>query len=236
MTMKGFALALGSVLVAALPVHADLIYTFSFTSTSSPIEDFTFSITSSEFITAGSPTFDPFTITDGTNVWDIDQDLAGISTGIILGSTFLPAGDGCFAFGSAGAELLDNGCSFIAGPHGAPPLDAALVVAFNGGLPSETGTYSDLIFLGSAASQVGTPEHQQELFNNCCDGQNGVLNLTITETPEPRFLLLPLAACLLGVLLLIKKQKSPTSNRGGALHHEWESFGEGAPKPCVPRE
>lgn len=193
-------------MAAALPARADLVYTFSFTTTSSSIHDFTFSITSPEFIGAGSPTLDPFTITDGTKVWDIDQDLAGISTGITIGSTYLPAGDGCIAFGTAGAELLDNGCGPEV-PHGAPPLDAAFVVAFTGGLPMETGTYSDLIFDGDALSQVGTAQEQQEFFFNCCDGQNGALQLTITQTPEPRFVLLPLAACLIGLLLLAKNPR-----------------------------
>ena len=210
--MKGFALALGSVLVAALPAHADL----SFTSTGSSIEDFTFSITSPGFIGAGSPTLDPFTITDGTKVWTIDRDLAGTSTGIVLGSTYLPAGDGCMAFGTAAAELLDNGCSFE-GPPGAGPSFAAVVVAFDGGLPSETGTYSDLTFDGVAVSQPGTVHEEEEDFVNCCNGQNGVFNLTITETPEPRFVLFPLAAGLISVLLLAKAE-GPHAKRSGALH------------------
>jgi hypothetical protein len=109
-TMKSFALVLASVFAASLPCQAELVYDFSFTSTTSPIQSFSFSIDSPAFIGPGSSALPPFTITDGSNVWTLDQDLVGISTGVILGSTLLPAGDGCFAFGSSGAVLTNYVC------------------------------------------------------------------------------------------------------------------------------
>jgi len=180
--MKGFALALAAVL-AALPAEGSLLYTFSFTTISSPIQDFSFSLTSATFVGPGTPAFDPFKITDGANVWTMEQDSVGISTGIILGSTFLPAGDGCFSFGSAGASLVANGCASALQNSGASK--AAFSVDFSGGLPAAIGTYSNLI--GTAVIE---PAFTEEGLYDCCGGANGNLQLTITQIPEPRSCLL----------------------------------------------
>jgi hypothetical protein len=200
--MKSFALVLASVFAASFPCQAELVYDFSFTSTSAPIQSFSFSIDSPGFIVPGSPDIAPFTITDGSHVWTLDQDLVGISTGVILGSTLLPAGDGCFAFGSSGAVLTNNGCGVAIPNQGTS--EAAFVVDLPGGLPSSTGTFSNLLF---DAIAVLEPSFTEEGFYNCCGGSDGAMQLNITQTPEPSsFALLAMAICLCGTFLLTARQ------------------------------
>ena len=197
-----YTLTLALVLAAALPVQAGLIYTFSYTASRGTVQSFSFSMFSPTFIGPGTPPLSPFTITDRSTILPVTQALVGISTGIVLGSTFLPAGDGCFAFGSPDTELAQfHGCGAAMPNNGVS--QAELVVDLSGGLPSSTGTFSNLIFDGIVILQ---PSLTEDPFYNCCNaGATGTLQLTIVQIPEPRsFGLLVLGICLIGTVLLAK--------------------------------
>src|SRR5215471_21535455 len=101
--MKCLSFALTAVLAAAFPAQGGLIYTFSYTATTGTVQSFTFSMFSPTFIGPGPAVLAPFTITDDHGAGDSEvitmtQALVGISNGVILGSTLLPKGDGCFSF------------------------------------------------------------------------------------------------------------------------------------------
>ena len=93
--MLALALAVGT----ALPAYSDdLVYSFSYTAQVGTAQSFGFSLVSPTFIGPGMPAFQPFEIIDRSTVFTISQDLVGISTGVVFGSTFVPPGDGCFTF------------------------------------------------------------------------------------------------------------------------------------------
>jgi len=78
-------------------------------------------------------------------------------------------------------------------------LRPPFVVDVPGGLPANTGTFSNLLF---DAIAVLEPSFTEEGFYNCCGGSDGATQLTITRTPEPSgFALLAIAMCMCGTFL-----------------------------------
>lgn len=106
---------------------AQIAYEFSYTASSGPIHSFNFELTSQTFITGGSPSFTPFTITDGTNSWTITQiTIATSSNGI-----------GCIVFGTAGATLGPCNAYYVG--QGTQP-QGIFWLWFAAGLPNSLGT------------------------------------------------------------------------------------------------
>jgi hypothetical protein len=175
---------------------ADLQYSFSYVAETGPLQSFAISFTVPDFVTGGaSPSFTPFTLTDGNDSWTMTNDL------IESGGT----GVGCFLFGSASAQLttIFGPCSFAVA-DGA----GAFVFATNAGLPSTVGTYASTNFTGI----FDTPDGDIEILGPTGDSTNdaGAMSLTILETsPEPSTIVL-LALCLLSFLSLCgrKNQKN----------------------------
>lgn len=206
--MKFSVLAFALALLLGVPVYADYLYTFSYVATVGPIESFSFSIDSPNLITAGAtPTFPAFAITDGSTGWTIDEDLVGISTGTLLGSTLLPTGDGCFSFGTTYADLADyHGCATaLTTANG--PIQAGFTVDVPGGLPASTGTFSNLLFDGVATAPA------DEGFFNCCGGATGEFTLTVTEVPEPASFALVAAALGMTGSFLVRRVNYARVNR-----------------------
>ena len=185
--------------IGALPASAGLLYSFSYTAQTGAVQSFSFSLVSPTFIGPGTPALQPFMITDGSAVWTITQDLVGISTGVILGSTLLPAGDGCFSFGTSAADLSQSpGCGWFLSNNGIS--QAAFTVDVPGGLPSQKGQFSNLIFDGAV---VVEPPFTEESFVGCCGESTGIIQLTVSDVSEPFSLgLVTAGICTLGVLLL----------------------------------
>ena len=209
--MKSIGLALASLLAAALPAQANLIYAFSYTAERGPIQSFSFSMLSPTFISPGTPAFSPFTITDGSAVFAIQQDSVAISTGQFLGSQLIAPGDGCFSFGSSGSVL--SPCSWAL-PNTPGLSMAAFTVTVPGGPPSQTGTFSDLVFDGDTLLQ---PTLAEEPFYDCCGIQRtGTFQLTITQVPtqipEPSGMALLVAGIsIIGTLSVVRRRKAAGS-------------------------
>src|SRR5579863_2124405 len=90
MLFNRIALAVLLTLCAVSARAGPLVYDFSFTPTSGPVEAFEFSFVVPSFVTNGqTPAFTPFTITDGTNSVTMTQDL------------FVYNINSCFEFGTA---------------------------------------------------------------------------------------------------------------------------------------
>lgn len=188
----------------SLPValHADTIdYDFSYTPTSGSIQAFSFDIVSSTYLTEGSLNFASFSITDGTNVWDIVQ---GEETNVAL-YTGGPATTPCFALATdpSSAVLQTSGaCAVNLGMDTAP--GAAGILFSYVGAPafplSSSGMYeaTATIFIGP----VGTGD---SYVPGSTVGQ-GAMTLDVTSdpppdpvsTPEPR-LTAALALCFLSM-------------------------------------
>ena len=155
--------------------RASYIYDFDIDSNGG-IDAFSFSFTVPDFVGDGqSPTFTPFTVTDGTHTWTMINDLTGFTPG-------LPTA--CFAFDTGGTSSLQSQCAVgvFAPPDGALTLALAPGVLF----PNATGVYalsgSGLFdFVGAQATLITSP----------------VGTLTISSTPEPRG-----ASILLGLAFL----------------------------------
>jgi len=195
--MKYFTLVLVSVFGAVLPAYGSLLYSFTYTAQTGTVQSFSFSLLSPTFIGSGTPAFQPFTVTDGSTALTISQDLVGTSTGITLGSTFLPPGDGCFSFATSGADLAQfGGCGWAIPNNGVS--QAAFTVDIPGGLPSAIGTSSNLIFDGITLLQ---PSGTEDGFYNCCGGQSsGAMQLTVSQVPEPPTFL-PVVILAAGILV-----------------------------------
>jgi hypothetical protein len=74
----------------ATECRAEVTYKFSYTAQSGPVRSFSFSFTAPTFVTDGSsPTFTPFTLTDGTNSWTMTKDLVAVEdpTGLNRGAS-----------------------------------------------------------------------------------------------------------------------------------------------------
>ena len=174
--MKSIGLALASLLAAALPAQANLIYAFSYTAERGPIQ-----------------------------------------TGQILGSQLIAPGDGCFSFGSSGTVL--SPCSWAL-PNTPGLSMAAFTVTVPGGLPSQTGTFSDLVFDGNTLLQ---PTLAEEPFYDCCGIQRtGTFQLTITQVPtqipEPSgTALLAVGIWIIGTLSVVRRRKTADSGLAIAI-------------------
>lgn len=184
-------LSLTSLLTCCLAFvcHADVVYTFSYTATSGPVQDFSFSFTSPSFVTVGSsPAFTPFTLTDGVNNWTMTQDKVDLAdpTGLNIG---------CFMFGTPSAELDLGGpppfgpCSFI--PH-----EGAFRFDINGGLPSALGIYPARDFIGGFDTPAGLESIGGPLSLVGLDTGTMSLDITNASIPEPTSLSLILIAVL----------------------------------------
>ncbi len=171
-TLRTLAL---SMLVSCAAARASYIYDFN-VHAADGIDAFSFSFTVPDFVADGqSPTFTPFSVTDGTHTWTMVNDLTGFTPG-------LPTA--CFAFDTGGTSSLQSQCAV--GVF-APP-DGALTLALGPGVlfPNATGVYalsgSGLFdFVGAQGTLITSP----------------VGTLTISSTPEPRG-----ASILLGLAFL----------------------------------
>jgi len=129
MRLSGHILCLfGCALLATVPARASFIYDFVFTPTvtlaGNSIQSFSFTATSSDFITAPSAlSFTPFEITNGVT-----------STWIDAGESSLVGQNGCFVFVAFAPQILP-GCGFNATP-------GAGLLTLNSPLPSLTGQYA----------------------------------------------------------------------------------------------
>src|SRR6516225_9726359 len=138
------ALVVGCLAAAS---EGNVLYTFTYTATSGPVQSFSFSFTSPTYATDGSlPAFTPFTLTDGANSWTMTQDLVDVfdPTGLNMG---------CFQFGTPFASLsqgvppFGGPCSFAVGGPGVN--QGAFEFDTSGGLPSALGIYSARDFIGA---------------------------------------------------------------------------------------
>ena len=157
--------------------QAGIIYTFSYTAVRGPIQSFSFSFDSPDFVTdLTSPPFTPFTVTDGANNWTFTKDLVSVVD---------PAGlnIGCFVFGTqfagvGGPPPLFGPCSFSVGGPGVS--EAAFEFRLNGGLPTAAGVYLARDFFGAFDTAAGF-----EFIADRNDPTNPTGDMVLTVSPEP---------------------------------------------------
>lgn len=172
------AVLLLSVFVAS--ARADQLYTFSFTQTGGQIESFAVSFTVPTFVTTGqSPSFTPFTLTDGTHSVTLTEDLA------VQGAAF-----GDFEFDTP----TDASLAATGGITWNPPAGGAVIFELSS-LPTTDGTYDPAygggFYYGASSSDV--------------EDLSGTAQLTISQTPEPSSVIL-LLTTLLAVALMARKR------------------------------
>jgi hypothetical protein len=166
---------------------ADLLYSLSYDAATGPLHSFAFSFTAPDFVANGAtPSFTPFTLTDGTNSWTMANDL------IEVGGT----GVGCFLFGTPLAQLttIFGPCSFAVGGDGV----GAFVFATKGGLPSALGTYVSGDFTGIFDTAGGDTEFLGPVGGSTHDTGSMSLTISTTSVPEPSTITF-LALCLLAL-------------------------------------
>lgn len=181
----------------ATSVKGDLLYSFSYDAATGPLQSFAFSFTAPDFAVNGeSPGFTPFTLTDGTNSWTMVSDL------IEVGGT----GVGCFAFGTASAQLttIFGPCSFAVGGDGV----GAFVLVTDGGLPSAVGTYASSDFTGILNTAVGSTKFFGPIGGSTDDTGSMSLTISPTSVPEPSTIAL-LALCFLASSKWLQAKRTP---------------------------
>jgi hypothetical protein len=170
--------------------HASVLYTFTYTPNTGPVQGFSFSFSAPTFITTPGPfPFIPFSYTDGTNTWTMVQSRAG-NTGV--------AGIDCFYFVTAQNATLGDCTSTIF-----PPDSGSFVIGLMNGFPTQTGTYSSTYGFGSpylitfdSARYVGFLAVTDDFAHD-----TGVGTLVITDdtvVPEPGTAVL-IGAALAGI-------------------------------------
>lgn len=188
----------GLLLLAVPDARADYLYSFNYQATSGAIQTFSFSFTTPALITVPpdySPAFTPFTFTDGTTTWTMDQAVAGFDT---------VYNRGCFDFGSPDAAVFGD-CYW---GFGTLPTSGAIYIAFTGGLPNSVGTFTSDQFEGASWSTI---LNNDRFFSHNAGAlpDTGTFTLTIsqaqTPVPEPSSLLL-LAS---GAVALIGRFRKP---------------------------
>jgi hypothetical protein len=156
--------------------HASVLYTFTYTPDSGPVQGFSFSFSAPTFITTPGPfPFTPFSYTDGTNTWTMAQSRAE--------NAGTPGID-CFYFATEQNATLGECTSFLV-----PPDSGNFAIFLWNGFPSQAGTYSSTYDMGSpylisfgSARYVGS--QAVPTFGN--DTGSGVLVVTAdTVVPEP---------------------------------------------------
>jgi hypothetical protein len=169
--------------------HAGVIYTFSYSAVTGPIQSFSFSFDSPTFVTdLSSPPFTPFTVTDGVNNWTFTKDLVSVVD---------PSGlnFGCFVFGTQFAGLggpppLFGPCSFSVGGPGVS--EAAFDFIMNGGLPMAPGVYPAREFSGAFDTAAGF-----EFIGDMNNPTNPTGDMILSISPEPSSLSLMAAVASL---------------------------------------
>ena len=158
----------------AMTCRADVIYTFSYTASSGPIQDFSFSFTTPNYVTVGSsPEFNPFTLTDGVNSQTLTTDKVDQD----------PGGHACFLFGTS-STVFGGLLPFP------PPFNThvncgggALLFSMNGDLPSAPGIY----VAGSFGGVFFTPPPCLACTGGTFEflGDNtGTMSLSVSGTPS----------------------------------------------------
>jgi len=155
----------------AAACRAQVVYKFTYTAVSGPVNSFSLSFTVPAFVTAGStPAFTPFTLTDGTNSWTMKKDLVTVEDPTGLNRA-------CFQFGtpfaglSLGMPPLFGPCSLSVG---GPGVNQAAFEFETTGLPTAAGTYPAVAFVGSFDTPTGF-ESITSQFN-----PTGTMSLTIS--------------------------------------------------------
>src|SRR5215831_12709276 len=119
-------------------VFADtlFLYQISYDATSGPIQSFSTSFVSQNLITISTPfSFNPFTITDGTNTWVMEQ---GMPSGERAG---VPPRQ-CLNFGTLPPSFLLDCNVLVFSDH-----VGGFVVIFRDSLPTQPGTFTpDQVF------------------------------------------------------------------------------------------
>jgi hypothetical protein len=167
--MKSLTVAkifLGPLFIAcASNANTLFLYQISYEATSGPIQSFSASFVSQNLLagSSGAFTFDPFTITDGTNTWVMGQ---GIAT---VGRT---GGGECLNFGTLASFLLSCGIQVFSDHEG------GFVVFFGDSLPTQPGTFTPDEVFGDFTIDPNTLES----FGVPGDGS---FNFEITQAPAP---------------------------------------------------
>ena len=171
------------------------VYQISYDATSGPIQSFSASFVTQELLTGSSAvfTFNPFTITDGTNAWVMGQAIA----------TDEKTGGECLNFGTLSSILSD--CQLpIFVDH-----DGGLLILFGDSLPDQPGTFTpdnvfgDFTIAPESAEGFDVPG-------------NGSFNLEITQVDVPEPISLQLAVIGLALIswrLHLARRSSRTSSR-----------------------
>lgn len=181
-------------IILGFSANADVMYDFKYTATSGPIASFNFSITQPALISGGSPSFTPFTITDGNNSWTMAADAAS---------------QNCIAFSTvAGGPpvAFPGGCGFNTNSFG------------EGGFYFALNTLSSLgTFLSpSSFGQFYTASDAIEYFSTFdfpgVTKTTGQFRVDVTSVPEPSSGIL-LLSCLLTSGWTVKRQLCRNRNR-----------------------
>lgn len=191
--------------VLGLVCQADVLYTFTYTAVTGPVQNFSFSFTAPTFVTDGSsPAFTPFSPTDGTNSWTMTKDLVALSD---------PSGaNTCFMFGTPfatfGAPPPFGPCGIGVGGPGVN--QGAILLETSGGLPSAPGIYSTVHFSGLLDTPAGFEDINLGPISGSIDN-TGTMTLVVTSVPEPSTLSL-MAIGLLALGGALAKRPHKTDN------------------------
>jgi hypothetical protein len=144
----------------AASARADVIYTFTYTAQSGPFESTTFQLDEPDFLTPGTYSITPFTISDGSTNFSFTQ----LNVGTL-------ASDSCFDFATATGNV--DTCS--GGTSPGSEASAFIFSIFDVSVPTtpEMLATNELMLSGN-------PPNFGALENG-----SGTLTLDITQTPEP---------------------------------------------------
>jgi len=184
------------VIIVALALDAragSVIYTFTYTPTNGPFPSTVFQLDEPGFLGVGNYSIPPFTMSDGSVTYTFTQ----LSVGTLGGTAF------CFDFGTAAASVGD--CTALLDPGSA--ANAFIGSQYSGSTaPSTLG-----MFVGSAAvAAFPTSSSPAE------SGDGEILDLDITQTPEPATAPVVGLVLLAGAMLRVRWRAVPRL-RGATL-------------------
>jgi hypothetical protein len=179
------------VLASALSARAgSVIYNFTLTVAPQPLfPNTTIQLIEPDFLTAGTYSIPPFTLSDGTVSYAFTQ----LNVGVFSSSTEI-----CFNFGTAAATLNLGSCSASINEGLAP--DAFIASTFvSTNIPTAPGTFLGALSEAAFETTAGPDE--------TTNGETtATAQLQITQTPEPATAPVVGSVLLCGTILMVRRR------------------------------